>query len=441
MESEMSSKENGVLTKQRRIAENARRLPLVGFTSLAYHMDTEWLEVAFNETKKNKAPGIDGVKASDYEEKLNENLKNLLEKAKSGKYYAPPVKRVFIPKGNGKEKRPLGIPTFEDKVLQRSIKMLIEPIFEQDFYESSYGFRPGKSQHQALKELREKAWTTNGWIIDLDISKYFDSIDHAKLREIYKQRVKDGVITRLLGKWLKAGIMEDKTLYYHDKGTPQGGVISPLLSNVYLHEVLDKWYVEIVRPRLKGESFIIRFADDVVMGFSDKTDAQRVMKAIKNRMEKYGLILHPDKTKIVKFQNPESGKYKRDDEKNGTFAFLGFTFYWGKSRKGKMHVRWKTSRNKFAAKLKGIKEFCKKNRHMKITELITKLNRKLKGHYAYYGISLNYEAISNFRQKVMNLLYKWLNRRNRNKGIKPERFNNILTMFPLAKARIVHSMF
>lgn len=202
-----------VLTKQHRIAKNARRLPLVSFTSLAYHMDMDWLRVAYNERKKNKAPGIDGVKASDYEENLNDNLSKLLERAKSGTYYAPPVKRVYIPKGKGKEKRPLGIPTFEDKVLQRSIKMLIEPIYEQDFYEFSYGFRPGKSPHQALRELRERAWGTNGWIIDLDIRKYFDSIEHSKLREIYKQRVKDGVITRLLGKWLKAGIMEDKTLY------------------------------------------------------------------------------------------------------------------------------------------------------------------------------------------------------------------------------------
>lgn len=441
MESERYSKETEVSTKQRRIADNAKRLPLVGFTSLAYHMDVNWLKAAFKETKKNKAPGIDGVKASDYEERLEENLSNLLEKAKSGKYYAPAVKRVYIPKGNGKEQRPLGIPTFEDKVLQRAIKMLIEPIFEQDFYDFSYGFRPGKSQHQALRQLRQKAWTTNGWIIDLDIRKYFDSIDHTKLREIYKQRVKDGVITRLLGKWLKAGIMEDKTLYYQDKGTPQGGVISPLLSNVYLHEVLDKWYIEVVKPRLKGKSYMVRFADDAVMGFSDKNDALRVMSALNKRMEKYGLTLHPDKTKIIKFQNPESVNFRKDIEKNGTFTFLGFTFYWGKSRKGKMHVRWKTSRKKFAAKVKEIKLFCKKNRHMRIIELITKLNRKLNGHYAYFGVSLNYEAICNFQRRVRKLLYKWLNRRNRNKGIESDRFKNILKVFPLARPRIIHTMF
>jgi len=318
--------------------------------------------------------------------------------------------------------------------------MLIEPIFEEDFYDFSYGFRPGRCQHQALKKLRECIWNTNGWLIDLDIRKYFDSINHAKLREIYKQRVNDGVITRLLGKWLKAGIMEEGKLFYSEAGTPQGGVISPLISNIYLHEVLDKWYVETLKPRLKGKSFLVRFADDAVMGFSNKNDALRVMKVLGKRLEKFSLTLHTDKTKLVKFQNPSSSKFNMDRDKNGTFDFLGFTFFWGKSRKKKMVIRWKTSKKKFANSLQKIKSYCKKHRHKKVRDLISDLSRKLKGYYGYYGITMNYRSIQNFYDEVKSLLYKWLNRRNRNKGIESEKFNRLLIFYPLAKPRIVHSV-
>jgi group II intron reverse transcriptase/maturase len=435
--SEMPLKEE-VLTKQYRIAKNAKTLPHVSFTAISYHMNERWLEEAYNNTKKDKASGIDGITKEDYQKNLHANLNDLLDRAKSGKYYAPPVKRVYVPKGKGKEKRPLGIPTFEDKVLQRAIKMLIEPIFEQDFYDFSYGFRPEKSQHQALQELRMKAMNTNGWIIDLDIRKYFDSINHSMLREIYKRRVCDGVITRLLGKWLKAGIMEDESLHYENEGTPQGGVISPLLSNIFLHEILDKWYAEEVKPRLRGNSFLIRFADDAVMGFSNKGDALKVMKVLYKRLEKYDLTLHPQKTKLIKFQNPNNSKYQMDKEENGTFDFLGFTFYWGKSRKGRPTLRWKTSTKKFSISLRNIKEWCKKNRHTKVRLIIYDLNRKLKGYYGYYGIIMNYRSISTFYYKVKCLLYKWLNRRNRNKGISYGRFDAILKTFPLAKPRIVH---
>lgn len=432
-------REAEVSTKQIRIAENAKRLPDVSFNSLAYHMNVNWLMEACRETKSDKACGIDGVTAEEYQENLDVRLADLLERAKSGKYFAPPVKRVYIPKGNSKEKRPLGIPTYEDKILQRAVKMLIEPVYEQDFYEFSYGFRPGKSPHQALEELWKSAMNTNGWIIDLDIRKYFDSIDHSKLREIFKQRVNDGIITKLIDKWLKAGVMEEGILHYNDAGSPQGGVISPLLSNIYLHEVLDSWYDKTVKPRLKGRSFLIRFADDAVMGFSNRNDAQKVMKVLANRFEKYGLSLHPEKTKLIKFQNPEHSKYGQDNEENGTFDFLGFTHYWGKSRKGKQVVRRKTSKTKFAASIGKIKKWCKDNRHQKLAVLIKELNRKLKGYYGYYGITMNFRSIRNFYQRVKCLLLRWLNRRNRSKGINIRSIEARLKVQPLAKPRIVHS--
>jgi RNA-directed DNA polymerase len=428
-----------VSTKQLRIAENAKRLPEVSFSSLAYHMDERWLFEACKATKKDKASGIDEVTAEEYQTNLGGNLRELLEKAKSGKYFAPPVKRVYIDKGNSKEKRPLGIPTYEDKILQRAVKMLVEPVFEQDFYEDSYGFRPGKCPHQALQRVWKEAMNTNGWIIDLDIRKYFDSIDRGILRETFKRRVNDGVITRLIGKWLKAGVMEEGKLHYEETGTPQGGVISPLLSNIYLHEVLDSWYVETVRPRMKGRTFLIRFADDAIMGFSNRNDASRVLKGLNKRFEKYGLTLHPEKTKLIKFQNPNNKKYKQDKEENGTFDFLGFTHYWGKSRKGRQVVRRKTSKKKFRIALAKFKDFCKNNRHEKVSLIIKNLNKKLQGYYGYYGITLNYRSIKNFYDKVKYLLYKWLRRRNRNKGISIEAFDAKLKIEPLCQPRIVHS--
>jgi len=242
-----------VSTKQGRIAELARIHPEVSFTSLAYHIDLWWLHEAFQRTRKDGAAGVDGQTAGEYAKGLGENLKSLLEKAKSGTYLAPPVKRVHIPKGTGSETRPIGVPSFEDKVLQRAVQMVLEPLYEQDFLDCSYGFRPGRSAHGALQALWDGLMKMGGgWIIDLDIKKFFDTLDHSHLREILKRRVSDGVLLRLIGKWLNAGVMEDGELSYPERGTPQGGVISPMLSNIYLHEVLDRWFNSEVKPRLQG---------------------------------------------------------------------------------------------------------------------------------------------------------------------------------------------
>jgi RNA-directed DNA polymerase len=253
-----------VSTRQQRLAELARQAPQLGFTTLNQYLDWPWLLEAYRRTRKDGAAGVDGQRAADYEADLRGNLQGLLDRAQSGTYRAPPVRRVHIPKGTGRnETRPLGIPTFEDKVLQRAVAMVLETIYEQDFYPCSYGFRPGRSAHQALSDLWQQTMQSRGgWILEVDIRKFFDTLDHAQLRGLLRQRVRDGMLLRLIDKWLSAGVLEAGGLSYPEAGTPQGGVISPLLANVYLHYVLDDWFEREVKPRLRGRAFLIRYADD-----------------------------------------------------------------------------------------------------------------------------------------------------------------------------------
>ena len=425
-----------VLTKQERIAENARRMSDISFTALAHHIDEAWLYKAYCQTRKDGAIGIDRVSAQDYKMNLSSNLKDLLNRAKSGQYRAPAVKRVYIQKNNGKDKRPLGIPTFEDKILQRAVKMVIEPVFEEDFRDCSHGFRPNRSQHTALEVLRSKLIEIKGgWLIDVDISKFFDTIDHTLMRDIFRKRVCDGVITRLLGKWLKAGICEEGQIHYNTEGTPQGGVISPLLSNIYLHEVIDVWFEDTAMPRLKGKAFMVRFADDVVMGFQDKEDAMRVLRALPRRLEKYNLKLHPEKTRLVKFNKPD----KNDTNKPETFNFLGFTHYWGKSRKGYFVVKKKTAKDRFARAVHAINIWLKENRHMDIAEQHVKLCSKLRGHYNYYGVIGNYDKLNSFKFLVRRLWKKSLSRRSQKSYINYEKFELILARYALIEPRIMYA--
>jgi RNA-directed DNA polymerase len=252
-----------VSTRLQRVAKLAKEAPSMAFTSLSHHIDVEFLKEAYRRTRKDGATGVDGQTAVEYEANLEDNLQSLLDRAKSGTYRAPPVRRVRIPKGEGQETRPIGIPTFEDKVLQRAVAMLLEAVYEQDFKDCSYGFRPGRSAHQALEVLRQGTMRKGGgWVIEVDIRRYFDTLDHSHVREILSQRVRDGVVMRLIGKWLNAGILEDGELTYPEAGTPQGGVISPLLANVYLHHVLDQWWVRDVLPQMYGRAFLVRYADD-----------------------------------------------------------------------------------------------------------------------------------------------------------------------------------
>lgn len=358
---------NTVSTKQERIAALAKQSPGMVFTSLAYHIDLEWLQEAYKRTKKNKAVGVDGITAKQYEENLEENLKDLLNRAKSGRNYAPPVKRVYIPKGQN-ELRPIGIPTLEDKVLQRAVCMVLEPIYEHDFLACSYGFRPHRSPHQAIQTIWQGVMQMRGgWILDVDIRKYFETIDHSNIREMLRQRVNDGVITRLVGKWLNAGVQETGQISYPDVGSPQGGVISPLLSNIYLHYVMDMWFENMVKPVMHGRTFMVRFADDIVIAFENKSDAERVYQVINKRFAKYGLTLHPEKTKLVNFTSPPYGA-KTPKSEQGTFDFLGFTHFWGKSKNGSWVLKRCTAGKRLRSKLIALYEWCKQNRHRPIRE-------------------------------------------------------------------------
>jgi group II intron reverse transcriptase/maturase len=434
-----------VSTKQQRIAELARQSPEMGFTSLAHLIDIDWLKEAFDRTRKDGAVGVDGQDGEDYAADLEAHLKSLLERAKSGTYQAPPVRRVHIPKaGSATETRPLGIPTFEDKVLQRAAVMVLEALYEQDFKNCSYGFRPGRSAHQALDSLWKQTMAMGGgWIVDVDIRKFFDTIDHGHLRDFLQRRMRDGVLLRLIGKWLNAGVLEDGGLTRPDKGSPQGGVVSPILSNIFLHYVLDEWFEREVQPRLKGRSFLIRYADDFVMGFSCEEDARRVMDVLPKRFEKYGLTIHPDKTKLVPFERPGPDRDGASSESRtppGTFDLLGFTHYWARSRNGNQVVKRKTSGSRFHRGLHALSDWCRVNRHRPMEDQHRTLSQKLVGHFAYYGITGNSLALTRFRNAATWVWKRWLSRRRRGGRLSWDRLNRFLERHPLPPARAIHSV-
>jgi len=440
-----AQKPENLSTLRQRIAQRAKHCPEAGFTSLAHLMDMPWMCEAYAQTRKDGAAGVDGQTAEDYAANLWGNLQALLDRAKSGTYQAPPVRRVYIPKGTGPETRPLGIPTFEDKVLQRAVVMALETVYEQDFLDCSYGFRPGRSAHQALQALWQQVRDMGGcWIVEVDIRKFFDTLDHACLRELLKQRVQDGVLLRLIGKWLNAGVLEDGSVTFPEAGTPQGGVISPLLANVYLHYVLDVWFVREVQPRLRGRSFLIRYADDFVMGFACEEDARRVLEVLPKRFGKYGLTLHPDKTRLVPFRRPTAGPKEGATPgagRPGTFDLLGFTHYWGRSYKGYWVVKRKTAQGRLSRALKTIAQWCRRHRHDPIVEQHQTLSQKMRGHYGYYGITGNGSALQGFRNAVVGIWRKWLARRRRHGFLSWAAFGRLLKRYPLPAARVVHSVY
>jgi group II intron reverse transcriptase/maturase len=431
-----------VSTIQQRIAELARERPLECFTALNHYLTVDWLKAAYERVNPQSAPGVDGQSWAEYGQNLEERLTDLLNRVKSGRYVAPPVKRAYIPKGDG-DKRGIGMPTIENKVLERAITMLLEPIYEQDFKPFSYGFRPGRSAHQALQWIWSQCM--NGgvqWILEVDIRKYFDTVKKPWLRTFLDRRVRDGVIRRLIDKWLAAGVWEKGQLSYPEDGVPQGGVISPILSNVYLHEVLDCWFMQEVLPRMKGRVFLVRFADDYILGFERKEDAEKVNRVLFKRFEKYGLSLHPEKTRLVPFGRP---KATTDDTgsgpKPGTFDFLGFTHYWGKSRTGRWVIRRKTMRKRFQRGLKGISQWSRENRHEPLLRQVEQLGRKLKGHFGYYGITGNFQALQRYRWAVIGIWRKWLARRGDPEGMSWERMHKLLDFFYIPEARVVHSVY
>ena len=430
---------------QQRIAEIAGDRPEMQFTSLAHLIDNLWLHDAYSRTRKDGAVGVDGQTGADYEADLQDNLQSLLDRAKSGTYVAPPVRRVYIPKaGSVNETRALGIPTFEDKVLQRAVVMALETIYERDFLDCSHGFRPGRSAHQALDALWQKTMAMGGgWILDVDIRKFFDTIDHGHLRDFLRRRVRDGVLLRLIGKWLNAGVLEAGCVTHPETGSPQGGVISPLLSNLFLHYVLDDWFEREVRPRLKGTSFLIRYADDFVMGFSCEEDARRVLAVLPKRFEKYGLTIHPDETRLVPFERPHHDPKRTDGTRRtppGTFDLLGFTHFWSRSLKGNWVVKRKTSQSRFSRGLDSLSQWCRQNRHLPIADQHRTLCQKLVGHFAYYGITGNSVGLSRFRWYATRIWRRWLSRRRRDGDIPWDQFNRLLERYPLPPPLAIHSV-
>jgi RNA-directed DNA polymerase len=435
-----------VSTKQQRIAELARNCRDMAFTNLAHHIDIQWMYIAYTETRKDGAVGVDGQTAEDYEANLMDNLRDLLDRAKSGTYVAPPVRRVHIPKaGSRGETRPLGIPTIEDKILQRAVLMVLESIYEADFLDVSHGFRPKRGAHGALDMLwRQGMDLRGGWIVDVDLRKFFDTIDHGHLREFLKRRVRDGVILRLIGKWLKAGVLEDGVLTHPELGTPQGGVISPLLANIVLHYVLDEWFVQEVRPRLNGQAYLIRYADDFVIGVAREDDAQRIMEVLPKRMSKFGLTVHPEKTRLLRFEPSQIGPSETEawsHTEPRTFDFLGFTHYWGRSRKGKWVIKRKTAKGRLKRALSALTQWCREHRHWVLADQHKKLSQKLRGHYGYYGIINNFQSLNDYREAARSIWRKWLSRRNNGGGIMSwADFMRLEERYRLPPARVVHSL-
>jgi len=422
-----------VSTVELQIAERARKYPTEALTNLQQFIDETYLHECFMQLNKKSAKGVDNVGWTDYDEQRSELIPRLLAAFKNGKYRAPHIRRVYIPKGDGGQ-RPLGLPTVEDKLLQTAVTNILTPIYEELFYDTSFGFRPGKSQHQAISKLFEEvSYRGKRYVIDADMKNYFGSINHQCLRDFLDLRIKDGVIRKMIDKWLKAGIFENGGVSYPKEGTPQGGTISPLLSNIYLHYVLDEWFTKQIRPLLKGGSFMIRYADDFLLGFSNLEDAERVLKVLPKRLGRFGLTLHPEKTKLVNLKGD-------DENKPGTFDFLGFTHYLGKSRKGKRILKRKTSGKKLRKALVEMNKWLRNNRHLKLVSMLDQLNQKLRGHYEYYGITFNSRSLKSYYFQTVHLLHKWLNRRGGKRVWNWERLGCLVTKWiPLIRPRIYQS--
>jgi len=440
--SETSSSKT-VSTKLQRIADMAKEMPGAALTTLSHHIDLDFLREAHRRTRKDGARGVDERTAEEYAKGLDENLAVLLERFKTGTYWAPPVRRVHIPKGDGTKTRPIGIPTFEDKVLQRAATMVMEAVYEQEFLDCSWGFRPGRSAHGALDTLQQGiSKMRGGWVVEVDIERFFDTLDHGQLRYFLDQRVRDGVLRRMIDKWLQAGVFDEGTVHYPEGGTPQGGVISPLLANLYLHHVLDKWFEDVAKPRLRSEAFLVRYADDFVIVCAARRDAEKLMAVLPKRFGKYGLKLHPEKTRLVRFTKPPFTSSGKDDRGSETFDLLGFTHYW---KRGYRHGGWvvgrKTAKSRMTRAIRKVSEWCRMNRHGQIAEQFSGLVLKLRGHYQYYGLTGNGRALRRFYNAVQREWHRWLNRRSQQHRMTWERFGRLLQHYVLPQPVVVHSVY
>ena len=427
-----------------RIAEQAREHPEWRFYTLAHHLDVAMLERAFWSLNPKSAAGVDRVTWQQYKRDLEFNLEVLHEKLVNKTYQPQPVVRRWIPKDGGKNTfRPLGIPALEDKIVAKAVALLLEQIYEQDFYGFSYGFRPRRSCHQASHDLRQ-GLLRNGirYVIDCDIRSFFDNLQHDQLLAILRERVTDGRLLELIEMWLKAGIMDDRELVFPEKGSPQGSVISPLLANVYLHVVLDKWFTEVVTRHCRGKVMLIRYADDFIIGCENEADARRIMEVLPKRFAKYGLEVNTEKTRLVDFTRPRRGHGPKDcplpKGKPGTFSFLGFVYFWGKTFKGGYTIKRKTEGKRLRRSMQAIWSWCREQRHRPLEDQYRILCAKLRGHYQYYGVRCNSRCLDLVFYTAERAWRYWLNRRGGRK-LSWQAFGRLMAKYPLPRPRIVQA--
>ena len=439
----MLSNREMVATKLQRIAEKARRESGCRFTSLFHLMNVEMLRECFRQLRKDAAAGIDKVTKKEYGANLEKNLTALVEKLHRMSYIPLPVRRVYIPKPGSSKERPLGIPALEDKLVQAGLARILSAIYEQDFIDDSYGFRPGRGCHDALRALSDEVeGGRTHYIVDADIKGFFDNVDHEWLMKFLGHRIVDKRVLRYVKRFLKAGIMEEGAVSASDKGTPQGGIVSPILANIYLHYSLDLWFTRVFQKGCYGQSRMIRYADDFVVCFQREVDAIRFRHELDERLFRFGLEISPEKTKTIEFGSFAEAKAKKRGGKAATFDFLGFTHYCSRSRNGR-HFRMKrvTSHKKFTAKIRMFRDWLKASRTLPTDELMEKVASKLRGHFAYYGVTDNSKGISRFAYEIRCLLFKWLNRRGKRGCMNWEKFNLFLKKFPLPRPRIMVNLF
>ena len=417
----------------------AKEDPERQFYSIAHLLTPESLYQAFRRLRKNASAGIDEVTYRDYQKAARENVQKLHDRLKSKRYRAQPLRRIYIPKEGGKE-RPISIPALEDKIVQKATVTLLNAIYEQDFLECSYGFRPRRGQHQALDEIGKVICRRPvSYVLEADISGYFDSIVRDQLMEMVEKRVTDGSILRLIRKWINVGVVDDGRLLLTDKGTGQGQVISPLLSNIYLHYVLDEWFESVVKPCLKGETYQIRYADDFILCFQYREDAEKVQRVLPKRFGRYGLSLHPEKTRLIEFGRfAQKNSERRGEAKPATFNFLGLTHICARSRRGRFTIHVQTMRKRLRRSLTDISQWCQQHRHDPVDVQCAVLNTKLRGHYQYYGRPTNYRYLWKFYRNVRRIWKKWLNRRTRGKTFTWDKYAQLLHHHPLLRPRITH---
>lgn len=420
-----------------RVAARARKYPDERMQSLAHHLDVAALWRSYDRIKRNAAVGVDGMTKQEYGQNLGARLEDLHGRLRTNRFRHQPIRRVDIPKDNGKT-RPIGISTIEDKIVQGALHELLEAIYEQDFMDFSYGFRPRRGAHDALRSLNRMVYQGGmRWVLELDIAAFFDSLDRTKLKAMLEERIADKSLMRLIGKCLHVGVLDGESFSRPDEGTVQGSRLSPILGNIYLHHVLDRWFVSEVSPRMRGRAALVRYADDAVFCFEQQSDAERVMKVLGKRMARFGLELHPDKTRLMDFRRPPKDQ---DGKGPGTFDFLGFTFYWRKSQKGNWYVASKTRSARIQKAQRAIADWCRRHRHWPVKEQHAALKRRIQGHINYFGARGNTQSLNKVVEAAKRAWFKWLNRRSQRSRLNWERFVELMGDYPLPKPRARWSM-